>query len=85
MKTYIVYKEHSDHSRAVTEYVHDFTKQTGLNINLLDPESLEGESFCRAYGIMDYPSVVAVADDGQMQKMWVGLPLPTIMEVSYYA
>lgn len=85
MKTYIVYKEHSDHSRAVTEYVHDFTKQTGLFINLLDPESLEGESFCRAYGIMDYPSVVAVAEDGQMQKMWVGLPLPTIMEVSYYA
>ena len=85
MKTYIVYKEHSDHSRAVTEYVHDFTKQTGLSINLLDPESLEGESFCRAYGIMDYPSVIAVAEDGQMQKMRVGLPLPTIMEVSYYA
>jgi len=85
MKTYIVYKEQSDHSRAVTEYVHDFTNQTGLHIDLLDPESLEGESFCRAYGIMGYPSVVAVAEDGQMQKMWVGLPLPTIMEVSYYA
>lgn len=84
MKTYIVYKDQSEHGRAVTEFVHDFKFQTGLDLDLMNPESLEGESFCRAYGIVDYPTVIAVADDGQMQKMWVGLPLPTIMEVSYY-
>lgn len=85
MKTYIVYKDFSDHSRAVREYVHDFNKQTGRDIDLINPESADGESFCSAYGVVEYPTVVAVADDGQMQRMWVGLPLPTIMEISYYA
>jgi len=84
VKTYIVYKDNSEHARAVIEFMHDFNAQTGHDIEPINPESLNGESFCKAYGIVDYPTVISIADDYQMQKMWVGLPLPTIMEVSYY-
>jgi hypothetical protein len=28
--------------------------------------------------------MLAISDDGRLQNMWRGLPLPTISEVSYY-
>jgi hypothetical protein len=34
---------------------------------------------------MEYPTLIAITDDGQVQNQWKGLPLPTISEVSYYA
>lgn len=84
MKTFIVYKEASDHGRAVTDYLRDFTRQTGKQLETVDPETREGIATCEAYDIVEYPSVVALGDDGVMQNMWRGLPLPTISEISYY-
>jgi hypothetical protein len=50
----------------------------------MDPDSAEGMLFCDTYGIVDYPTIIAMSDDGVMQNTWNGLPLPTISEVSYY-
>ena len=85
MRVVTVYKDNSDHARAVIDFVHDFKYQTGRDIETLDPDSLAGDQFCKAYDIVMYPTVIALADDSTMQQMWSGLPLPTIMEVSYYA
>jgi hypothetical protein len=84
MKVVIVYKDESDSARTVTDFLRDFERQTSHVIETLDPESPDGEQFCRAYDIVEYPTVVAVSDDSVMQNMWRGLPLPTISEVSYY-
>lgn len=84
MKVVIVYKDESDHARAVIDFLRDFERQTGHIIGTLDPETAGGAQFCRAYDIVEYPTVVALSDDSQMQNMWRGLPLPTISEVSYY-
>ena len=43
-----------------------------------------GSGFCKTYDIVEYPTVVALSDSGQLQNMWRGRPLPTISEVSYY-
>lgn len=85
MRTLVVYKEQSEHARAVETFMHDFTKQTGKILETLDPESREGADMCRTYDIVEYPTVVALGDDGVMLTMWRGVPLPTISEVSYYA
>lgn len=85
MKVVVVYKENSDQARAVIDFMHDFEHQTGRKIESLDPDSLDGERFCRAYDIVMYPTVIALADDSTMQQIWSGVPLPTIIEVSYYA
>lgn len=85
MRVVVVYREQSEHSRAVREFVHDYENRTGHKIETIDPDSVAGESFCRAYDITSYPTLVAVTDNNIMQQMWPGLPLPTIMEVSYYA
>lgn len=68
----------------MTDYLADFTRQTGRTLETMDPETPDGVSFCRTYDILEFPTLVALSDDGQMQTMWKGKPLPTINEVSYY-
>ncbi len=84
MRVVIVYKDLSDHAREVTDYLRDFERQTGRTIETIDPDARDGASFCRVYDIVEYPSVVALSDEGQLQNLWRGRPLPTISEVSYY-
>lgn len=85
MKTYMVYKDESDHARAVLDYLRDFERQTGKTLEVVDPESREGAGFCQTYDVVEYPTLVAVDDNGVLQNMWRGKSFPTISELSYYA
>lgn len=85
MRAVIVFREESDHAREVLDYLRDFSRQTGRELETLDPDTPAGGDFCRTYDIVEYPSVVAISDDGVLQNLWRGRPLPTISEVSYYA
>lgn len=84
MRVVIIYKDASDHAREVMDYLRDFTRQTGRELETLDPDSREGIDFCRVYDIVEYPSIIALDDQGLLQNLWRGRPLPTISEVSYY-
>ena len=84
MRTVVVTKDNTDYSRSVETFLGDFTRQTGRTLEVLDPDSGEGDSFCRTYDIVEYPTIVALSDDGQVQNIWKGISLPTISEVSYY-
>ncbi len=84
MKVYVVYKQDSDHARAVIDWMRDFHRQTGKVVEEVDPESRQGEMFCRTYDIVEYPTLVALDDASALQNMWRGTMLPTISEVSYY-
>jgi hypothetical protein cdiviTM7_02345 len=50
----------------------------------MSPDSAEGNNFCEVYDIVEYPTIIALSDSGQLQNLWRGLPLPTISEVSFY-
>lgn len=84
MRVVVVYKIESDHAREVLDYLRDFERQTGHVIEEMDPESRDGAAFCRVYDIVEYPTVLALDANGQMQNQWRGRPLPTISEVSFY-
>lgn len=84
MKTIVVYKEETDYAREVIDYLRDFKRQTGHDLATMNPDTPEGADFCRSYDIVEYPSIVALSDDGILQNLWRGTPLPTISEVSYY-
>lgn len=84
MKVVVISKDNTDYARTVTDYLRDFKRQTGHDLEIMDPETPDGVSFCRAYDILEFPTLVALSDDGHMQNQWRGLPLPTISEVSYY-
>lgn len=84
MRVVVVYKDASDYAREVSDYLADFERQTGRQLETMNPDTREGTAFCQAYDIVEYPTMIALADDGSMQNMWRGRPLPTISEVSYY-
>lgn len=84
MRVVVVYKDRSDHGREVRDYIRDYQRFTGKSIEEIDPESRDGESFCRAYGIVEYPTIMAIDNSGQVQQMWRGRPLPLIDQVSYH-
>lgn len=81
----VFYKTESDYARAVTDFMRDLKRQTGYEIEEVDPDSIEGAHLCRAYDIVEYPTMLAINGEGSMETMWRGLPLPTISEVGYYA
>ena len=85
MRIVVVYKDASDHGREVREYVDDFEKQTGLEIEQKNPDDGRNQFFLRAYDIVEYPTILAIADDGRLLQMWHGQPLPLIDEVAYCA
>lgn len=85
MRVISIYKDKTDYSRTVDEFLRDFERQTGHVIEVIDPDSADGAQFCESYDITEYPTLIALADDGTMQNIWPGLPLPTMNEVSYYA
>ena len=84
MRVVVVYKQQTDYARRVDDFMFDFKRQTGRELETLDPDTRDGSSFTAAYDIVEYPTIIAISDDGQVQNTWRGLPLPTISEVSYY-
>jgi hypothetical protein len=84
MRAVVIYKEESDHAREVIDYLRDFARQTGHELETLNPDTADGADFCRTYDIVEYPTIAALSDDGVLQNLWRGRPLPTITEVSYY-
>lgn len=85
MKVVLVGREKSDYNRAVETFIGDFRRQTGKDIEVIDPDTRDGDTFCRAYGVVEYPTVLALSDEGAAIQTWRGAILPTISEVSYYA
>lgn len=85
MRIVVVYKDYSDHGREVREYIEDFERQTGLKVEVMDPDSGENEFFLRAYDVVEYPTVLAITDEGRLLQQWRGKPLPLFDEVAYYA
>ena len=84
MRVLVVYKQDTEYAREVDDYLFEFKRRTGHDLETLDPESGPGITFCEAYDILEYPTLIALSDSGQVQNLWKGLPLPTMSEVSYY-
>lgn len=70
MRLALVYREHSEHARWVETFVNDYQKRTGNEIELIDPDSIRGEGFCRAYDVMSYPTLLAIQPDGSCYQRW---------------
>ncbi|MDO4872296.1 MAG: hypothetical protein Q4A27_02615 [bacterium] len=85
MRVIAIYKEESDHAREMREYLDEFERRTGFEIEVRNPEERENIFFLQAYDIVEYPTILAIADDGRLLQMWRGRPLPLINEVAYYA
>ncbi|MBQ3409857.1 hypothetical protein IJG66_00655 [Candidatus Saccharibacteria bacterium] len=84
MRVVCLYRDDTDYAREVTDWMYDFKKETGREVEVMDPDSIDGEIFTKAHDILQFPMIVAVTNDGVVQKKWGGTPLPQFDEVVYY-
>ena len=82
MRILIVVKNHSEFFREADEWGVEFSRETGREVELIDPETIEGEIFASTRDIMQYPSLVILGGNGEIVKKWSGSPLPQFDQVS---
>lgn len=82
MRVVCIYREGQDYSRSVDEFIENVRRQTGKEIETMNPD--ENTGFCEAYDIVEYPTIIALGDRGDIQAFWSGKDLPLINEVLYY-
>lgn len=82
MRVICVYKDGYDYTRSVEEWLENFRRQTGREIEKMNPD--ENAEFCETYDIVEYPTIVALGNAGEIRAMWRGKNLPLINEVLYY-
>jgi hypothetical protein len=67
----------------VFEWLENFRRQTGREIEVIDPD--EDEIFCETYDVVEYPTILALDNNGSVVNSWRGKTMPLIDEVLYYA
>lgn len=84
MRVVVLYHIKSEHGGTVEDYTHEYSRFKGRELELISLETKVGAEMARLYDITNYPAIVAIADDGVLQQIWQGLPLPLMDEVSAY-
>lgn len=86
MKVLILYRPNSEHATVVESFVRDFQHQhdMGNRVDLVSINTREGSATAALYDIWQFPTIMAVGDDGRMLNMWQGEPLPLMDEVIGY-
>jgi hypothetical protein len=83
----ILYRPNSEHERTVDTFVRDFQHQheVGKKIELISVDTREGAEIAKTYDILEFPAILALADDGSALSIWTGTPLPLMNEVAGYS
>lgn len=84
MKAVALYRPNSEFARVVEEYARDFERRGGQALELVSLDTVEGADIARLYGIVQYPALLVIRDDGQLLKDWQGELLPLMDEVNGY-
>lgn len=84
MRVVCVMREGEDYTRMVEEWIHGFEQRTGKEIETMSPDGRDGVGFCEAYDIVEYPTILALGDDGAVLASWRGQQMPLFDEVSYW-
>lgn len=82
MRVVCIFRDNEDYTRSVTDWLENFRRQTGKTIETMNPD--ENTEFCVTYDIVEYPTIIALGDSGEVLAMWRGCNLPLINEVLYY-
>ena len=82
MRVVCIYRDNQDYTRTVTDWLEDFRRQTGHEIETMNPD--ENTEFCEAYDVVEYPTILALDNNGAVLADWRGKMMPLINEVLYY-
>lgn len=83
----VLYRPESEHSSAVESFVRDFQSryESGRKLELVSLNTRDGAATASLYDVMNYPAILALANDGSVLNVWQGTPMPLMDEVAGYA
>ena len=82
MRVVCVYRDNQDYSRSVNEWLSNLHRQTGKEIEIMNPDN--DPKFCETYDVVEYPTILALGEQGDVRASWRGPNLPLIDDVLYY-
>ena len=82
MRVICIYRDNQDYTRTVDEWIENLRRQTGKTIETMDPD--QNVNFCESYDVVEYPTILALGDNGEVRASWRGRSLPLINEVLAY-
>jgi hypothetical protein len=84
MKVVVLYRPKTEQEGRALDYARDYKQLKNRELKLISLDTVEGDDMAKLYDITQYPAVLAVKDDGQLQQMWQGDNLPLMNELDYY-
>src|SRR4051812_42766654 len=85
MRVVALYHPNSEHSGIMDAYATEFSHYKAKQIEMTSLDTQQGSSMAQTYGVTQYPAMLALDDNGTVSRMWQGLPLPLMDELSSYA
>lgn len=82
MRVICIYRDNEEYTRTVTDWLEDFYRQTGREIETMNPD--ENTGFCEAYDVVEYPTIIVLDNNGSVLASWRGPMMPLKNEVLYY-
>lgn len=82
MRVVCIFRDNQDYSRSVNEWLENFRRQTGREIEIMNPDT--NTSFCETYDVVEYPTILALDNNGAVRATWRGKSLPLVNEVLFY-
>lgn len=84
MRVLVLYHPNSEQDGLTADFARDYERFKGRKLERVSLETIEGADYARLYEIDQYPAFLAIADNGTMQRLWQGMPVPLMDELSYY-
>jgi len=86
MKIIVIYRPNSEYGRVTEEFIHDYqTRYPDAKPDVLDVDSRDGIAMASMYDVMQFPTILAVREDGSLLKSWEGEAFPLMDEIAAYA
>ena len=82
MRVVMVVRDNMEYTREAMDWVSEFKRETGYDVDVEDPETIHGEIFASHHDIVQYPTICVMRDDSKMLAKWAG-KLPQFEEVTY--
>lgn len=73
MKAFILYRPQSEFARRAEEYVHDFQRTRGVELELVDIDSADGVAAVELYDVVDNPALLITRENGELINLWLGI------------
>jgi hypothetical protein len=85
MKVVILYHPNQEFAGTVEDFKRDFERQhQAKKIELISLETVAGAEMAKLYDVVRYPAILAIENDGSLQKLWQDQSMPLMDEVNAY-